>query len=523
VVLRSLRSRLAFLFGLIVLTAIGLVYLYVAPRLGESLRSQKLRDLSAVAVREARSLQGEGRRYTQKQLADEVAEAAADSSARVTVLGFQRPDRDQLYAKVDSAGPIQSQDEVLVDSQGIAQAALRMDRVATATEPTDQGVQAQAAVPLRSRSGRGRIQSVAVFSSDLGDVQANVALIRRQLLVAGAFALALALLAGFLVARALALRVHRLEVAARAVAAGDFSHRIRVDSDDELGQLAAAFADMQQQLERLDFARKQFIATASHELRTPVFSLGGFLELLEDEDLDPETRAQFLEQIRGQVERLRVLATELLDLSRLESGALELRPEPTDVGALASDVAGEFTPAAARHGSPLTLDLPREGVEIECDPERVAQVIRILIDNALVHTPEGTPIEVSAARRNGAVHVEVHDAGLGIKRQTMPHIFEPFFSSNDAHGAGLGLAIAVELAERMDGQARGRLRPGVDDVLAEAPGVSARARAGRPGARRRAARGLRRLRHQAPGARRRQRRRSRDPGRAADHDDAGRG
>jgi len=117
-----------------------------------------------------------------------------------------------------------------------------------------------------------------------------------------------------------------------------------------------AFDDMQRQLARLDTARKQFIASASHELRTPIFSLGGFLELLEDEELDEETRAQFLSQLRGQVARMRKLATELLDLSRLESGALELRPEPTDVGQLAREVASEVHPrdrdARGRPGGP---------------------------------------------------------------------------------------------------------------------------------------------------------------------------
>ena len=116
---------------------------------------------------------------------------------------------------------------------------------------------------------------------------------------------------------------------------------------------------MQAQLARLDRARKQFIANASHELRTPIFSLGGFLELLADEDLDEETRRAFLEQIRGQVDRMRNLAVELLDLSRLEAGALELRPEPTDVGQLAREVAAEFTPAAAQHESDVTLTCGR--------------------------------------------------------------------------------------------------------------------------------------------------------------------
>ncbi|MBA2517168.1 MAG: HAMP domain-containing histidine kinase [Solirubrobacterales bacterium] len=458
--IRSLRSRLAVIFGLIVMTAIGIVYLYVAPRLGDALRDQKLRDLATDSRRAARPLQGESTQLSAKELTGRVREASAASSARVVVLGFARGDQEQLFAKADSAGPVGNQDSLLQDTQGVAQEALRQKRTATGSEPTRRGRMAQAAVPLRQRRRSGPVQSIAVFSTDLGDVQANVDFIRRQLVVAGAIALAVTLLAGFLVARALSARVRRLERAARAVAAGDFSNRVEADSDDELGRLASAFADMQQQLSRLDFARKQFIATASHELRTPIFSLGGFLELLEDEDLDPDTRAQFLGQIRGQVERLRTLATELLDLSRLESGALELRPELTDVRELARDVAGEFTPALARHRSELALELPYQPIEIECDPERVAQVIRILIDNALVHTPAGTPIEVSAQRHNGSVHVEVHDAGLGIRRQTMPHIFEPFFSSNDAHGAGLGLAIARELAERMSGELAVASTPG---------------------------------------------------------------
>ena len=109
----------------------------------------------------------------------------------------------------------------------------------------------------------------------------------------------------------------------------------------------------------------------------------------------------------------------------------------------------------------MTLNLRAEPIELECDPERVAQVLRILLDNALRHTPPGTGVQVSAARSNGHVRLEVSDAGLGIKRQNMPHIFEPFFTSNEqAQGAGLGLAIARELAERMHGRLTVRSGPG---------------------------------------------------------------
>jgi signal transduction histidine kinase len=464
--LRSLRNRLAVVFGLIVLGAIGTVYLSVTPRLQDRLTNQRLSGLAVEARRAARGLptfppapndERLGRRLTPR-----VRRTAARMSLEVLVLRPLRNTPQVLVLITDSTpdGGVNT-----ADVQGIALQALASKRTATGTEPTRMGREALAAQPLEK--GRG----VVVVADSLSDVEANVGLSRRQILYSGAIALVIALAAGYLVARALSQRVKRLEQAARKVASGDFSNPIRADSDDELGQLAAAFDDMQNQLARLDRARKQFIASASHELRTPIFSLGGFLELLADEELDEETRRAFLDQLRGQVDRLRMLATELLDLSRLESGALELHPEPTDLGQLAREVAAEFTPAAQRHRTRVRLDLQAEPLELECDPERVAQVLRILLDNALVHTPEGTGVRVSAARRNGHVRLEVSDRGLGIKRQNMPHIFEPFFSSDeDAQGAGLGLAIARELAERMQGRLTVRSAPGATTFSLMLPG-----------------------------------------------------
>ncbi len=292
---------------------------------------------------------------------------------------------------------------------------------------------------------------------------------RQQILIAGAIALALAVLAGWLVARALAQRVKRLEEAAEQVAAGDFSRPIPVDSDDELGQLARAFNDMQRQLAQLDRARKQFIATASHELRTPLFSLGGFVELLEDEELDDETRRRFIAQLRLQVERLRKLTVDLLDLSRLEAGSLELRPEPVDLSELASSVSSEFEPVLAQRDAHLEVRLTGRPVEALCDPVRVAQIMRILIDNALTHSPAGTDIVVSATRDDGYARLAVRDHGRGIERQALSQIFEPFYTTDDAQGSGLGLAIASELAERMRGRLGVESRPGRTVFTLELP------------------------------------------------------
>jgi two-component system OmpR family sensor kinase len=466
--MRSLRNRLAVVFGLIVLGAIGTIYLTVTPRLEERLRNQKLDGLQEDARRSFEgpfAIAGPLPDRSNEQFERQVADAAARASAEVIVLRRQSAPTSMItLADSQPDGGLEG-----ADVSALAIEATDAQRPVSRTESTRLGAGALVAYPLTDDDDE--VTHVAVFADTLDDVEGNVALIRRQILLSGGIALVVALLAGYLVARALSQRVGRLEHAARKVAAGDFSNPIRADSDDELGQLAAAFDDMQNQLARLDRARKQFIASASHELRTPIFSLGGFLELLADEDLDEETRRQFLAQLRDQVDRMRKLATELLDLSRLEAGALELRPEPTDVGQLARDVAAEFTPAAQRHRSSVQLELADEPIELDCDPERVAQVLRILLDNALVHTPSGTGVRVSAARRNGNVRLEVSDRGNGIKRQNMPHIFEPFFTSNDgAQGAGLGLAIARELAERMQGRLTVRSVPGATTFSLVLPG-----------------------------------------------------
>jgi two-component system OmpR family sensor kinase len=466
--LRSLRNRLAVVFGLIVLGAIGTIYLTVTPRLEERLRNQKLDSLQTDARRYVDGDRGLAATYTsgEKPFSEaRLSSVATGASAEVLILGKLNERPLALTPELDSApdGGIDADDVTR-----FAVDAWSSQRPVAVTDSVAGGPHAVVAYPLIQSD---EVRAVAVFADTLDEVQGNVALIRRQILISGGIALVVALLAGYLVARALSQRVARLQHAARKVASGDFSNPIRADSDDELGQLAAAFDDMQNQLARLDRARKQFIASASHELRTPIFSLGGFLELLADEDLDDETRRQFLDQLRGQVDRMRKLATELLDLSRLEAGALELRPEPTDIGQLAREVAGEFTPAAQQHESAVELELPGDPLELDCDPERVAQVLRILLDNALVHTPNGTGVAVSADRRNGHVRLEVSDKGLGIKRQNMPHIFEPFFTSNEqAQGAGLGLAIARELAERMQGTLTVRSMPGSTTFSLVLPG-----------------------------------------------------
>ncbi|HEX2128132.1 MAG TPA: HAMP domain-containing sensor histidine kinase, partial [Solirubrobacterales bacterium] len=314
---------------------------------------------------------------------------------------------------------------------------------------------------------------VVVFSTGLTQVDDNVALIRRQIIVAGLIALLAALGAGWLVARAHAHRLRRLEQAAEKIADGDFTTPIRVESTDEVGQLAATFNEMQRRLATLDSARREFIANASHELRTPIFSLSGFVELLEDEDPDPAARAEFVRTMRAQIERLTKLTVDLLDLSKLDAGAIEMRREPVDLVDCARRVVEEFRPAAEGRRASLEVT-PETGVYAAADPDRVAQIMRILIDNALTHTPEGTAIKVGAEISNGSTGLVVTDDGPGIEPRVRARVFERFYTGDEVSGSGLGLAIARELALRMGGSIELRSRRGRTEFELRLPAAGAR-------------------------------------------------
>src|ERR671936_1171634 len=303
--------------------------------------------------------------------------------------------------------------------------------------------------------------NVLLLTASLHDSLANIDLVRRRLVIAGLIALGASLLVGFGGASIFARRLRRLEQAAERIAAGDFSQPVADGGRDEVGQLAQAFERMRQRLAGLERARREFIANASHELRTPIFSLGGFLELLENEDLDPETQREFLSRMREQTDRLTKLATELLDLSRIDAGRVHVEAESVDLGVLARTLADEFHAVALGTEHVLEVD-DRAAPAVVGDEERALQVGRILVENALVHTPPGTTVRLSTARRDGTALLTVEDDGPGIPAEHLPHVFERFYrvDGSVASGSGLGLAIAHELAELMGGTIELHAMPG---------------------------------------------------------------
>ncbi|HEY3192959.1 MAG TPA: HAMP domain-containing protein, partial [Solirubrobacterales bacterium] len=308
--LNTLRNRVVALITLITAAAIAFVYLYVVPQLESSLTAEKLRRLERLGNEQAPTL---GRALesgaSQQQVEELVRTTAQSTESRVTLLAVRDESGGPAPAFVvaDSqaeATAIQSRyltaDAAIADSQ-VASGVERVagTRVATSAVPIDLG---------------GQTRWVEVLSTPLAEVNADVALVRRQILIAGLIALVAASLIGFWASGAVSRRLRRMRQAAEAVADGHFDQPIPIESSDELGQLARSFNDMQRRLARLDSSRKEFIANASHELRTPIFSLGGFVELLETENPSAAERRAFVAEMRAQIERLQKLTIDLLDL-----------------------------------------------------------------------------------------------------------------------------------------------------------------------------------------------------------------
>ena len=430
--LRSLRFRLILMFGAVVATAMGVLFLYVVPSLRDDLVNDRLDRLERVAQLQQQATGLKRAMASGKHLRRPLVRT--QRLANATVTGYRLVDGE--------LEPLELAPPLLLRGDPVAKAALRSG-VARGRTPSG-GV-----VVAFTVSG-----GLLFLTSGLSDVNSAASLVQRQILIATLVAVAVAVVVGWGAALAISVRLERLKEAASRIAAGTFDQPIGDQSPDELGQVARSFDLMQARLAQVDRARKDFIANASHELRTPLFSLGGFLELLAEEDLDPETRAEFVQSTREQVSRLTKLAGDLLDLSRLDSGAVGLVREPVDMSAAARTLVREFRGLGARHGSRIVLARaqtpPSRGIG---DEERVQQIGRALLDNAVRHTPPGTNVRVAVESEDGIVRLMVSDDGPGIDPRVRDHLFERFSRGPEttAAGSGLGLAIADELAHRMGG------------------------------------------------------------------------
>jgi signal transduction histidine kinase len=273
-------------------------------------------------------------------------------------------------------------------------------------------------------------------------------------LLTGLAAAALALAMVQFLAHGMTYPLREMVAATRAMAKGDYDHVVTATSRDEVGELARAFNSMSRQLSEVDRFRRDLVANASHELRTPLGALRARLENLVDGVEQPDRRA--LAEALSQVERLGALVEQLLDLSRLESGAVPLELDDVPAMQLLTEVTTEWREQAATRDVRLESFLLPADLRLRVDPARMRQVLGNVVANAIRHSPDGGRIVLTARANGGRPRLEVVDEGPGIPADELERVFERFYRSDrarsgDEGGAGLGLAIARWIVELHEG------------------------------------------------------------------------
>jgi two-component system sensor histidine kinase BaeS len=308
------------------------------------------------------------------------------------------------------------------------------------------------AIPLQQVAGVTPVVVVAeaVNTSPFGG---------NGLAVLGAALLALVIAA--LVAAYLARRMTRplaaMETTARAIAGGDLTARVdAAHVPDELGSLASAINAMAADLDEARGHERAFLLSVSHDLRTPLTSIRGYAEAIADgtvQGMDARIRAA--DVISSESRRLERLVADLLDLARLDAHQFSLHPSPIDAQVVVADAVEAFRPAAAEIGIALVVDRDETSVPAYADPQRLAQIVANLVENALKFA--ATRVAVSVLATPGAVELRVDDDGPGIAPHDLPRVFERLYTSRTAPGrtmgTGIGLAIVRELARAMGGDA----------------------------------------------------------------------
>jgi two-component system OmpR family sensor kinase/two-component system sensor histidine kinase BaeS len=285
--------------------------------------------------------------------------------------------------------------------------------------------------------------------------QAFLDRVRRSLLLAGLAAVLLALLLGFVISWRLTAPVRRLTHAAGVIAAGDLSARVPATGRDEIADLGRAFNQMAASLSAGETLRRNLMADVAHELRTPLTVIQGNLQAILD-GVYPLDEAQ-VAGLYDETRLLTRLVDDLRELALAEAGQLRLERAPVDLGALAQGVTANFMSAAEAAGVKLSAPAGDGEVQVLGDADRLGQVLRNLLSNALRHTPAGQQVEVRVAAEGRHAALIVADTGTGISPEDLPHVFDRFYRGSKSRGrrvgsAGLGLAIARQLARAHGGE-----------------------------------------------------------------------
>ncbi len=281
------------------------------------------------------------------------------------------------------------------------------------------------------------------------------AAVTEALLFSAVTGLASAILVSLFVSRRVVTPIRQMMQASHHIAAGHYHERVQVVSGDELGQLAGSFNQMAFSLEQTETMRRELIANVTHELRTPLATIKGYMEGLLDGVLPAEPGTY--QQVYREADRLQRLVNDLQELSRVEAGAFKLNRKAVVMADLIRQVAGRLRPQFEEKGVGLELNLPERVPPVMADEDRVQQILLNLVGNALQYTPAGGAVNITAETGAAEIRVLIQDNGAGIPAEHLPHLFTRFYRvdksrSRAGGGSGIGLTIARHLVEAHGGR-----------------------------------------------------------------------
>ena len=287
------------------------------------------------------------------------------------------------------------------------------------------------------------------------------AAVTEALSLAAVAALIAAMLASFLISRQVVGPVQRIMVMSRRIAEGEYGERLNVSGNvqsnqlDELDQLALSFNQMADKLEKTETMRRQLIGDVTHELRTPLAAIKGYMEGLMDGVLPatPET----YQQVHTEADRLQRLVNDLQELSRVESGAYQFKLEPVSPVNLIETMVSHLKRQFEEKGIHLETKLDAHLPNVLADKDRILQVLTNLIGNALQYTPPGGSVVITASKVKSEILISIIDNGIGISPDNLPFIFNRFYRTDKSRarasgGSGIGLTIAQALVKAHHGR-----------------------------------------------------------------------
>ena len=385
---------------------------------------------------------------TLSTLADSLDHYQLDSAARNVRLAVQDVAQHAPLEYRDALAK-RSDDAQRTSDERIVPAMVRIERsVATAERSLRQRTVARVSETASAGSAARRLSAAAL-------VLASV----------------LAALIAIGITRSISRPVRDLERGMAAVASGDFDHRLSLGSagGTEFGRLAQSFSAMAQQLAELDKLKAEFVSVASHELKTPINVVIGYLQLFDEGvygALTPKQR-EICRTVENQAQALSRLVKQLLDVSRFDAGGSRIEPRQVELGRFLEELEQTFDVLARQRGIAFRVvrgaDMPSD---VTWDADRMNEVMGNLLSNAFKFTERNGTVELTTDASADVVHVEVRDTGAGIPADELPLIFEKFFQAGNqaqaAHkGSGLGLAIAKQIVEAHGGTITAESTPGV--------------------------------------------------------------